>query len=333
MLLSIIIPVYNAKKYLEKCLESILCQNFRDYEIILVDDGSKDESEKICDKYAAEYTNIIVRHIKNGGPSNARNVGLEIATGTYIQFVDSDDDLKNNTMEQLKEITLEYNFPEMIIYEAEVLDGSNNILGYERLPNSGLVEVDKNLLKLNSKTKSCMLHYIWNRWYRRDIIVNEKLRFNTRIHLGEDFLFNCTYLKYCNKFVFYKEPLYNYYKRENGSLTGKFRINELERRRIMFKAFCELYQSHGILEESLEQLEIMEANIAVVSMRSVGFRACILNMEEKKKFLNQFMNSEYEGYIQKALNANALNGFNKICAKILLHRKYSFFLTIIRMHK
>lgn len=103
MKFSIIIPVYNVEKYLKKCLTSIVQQNFNDYELILVDDGSTDMSGKICDEFEEKYNNIIVMHISNSGVSNARNKGLEIARGEYIWFVDSDDYVEPEALKILSE--------------------------------------------------------------------------------------------------------------------------------------------------------------------------------------------------------------------------------------
>ena len=100
-LISIIVPVYNVEKYLEKCIESIINQNYRNIEIILVDDGSKDNSGNICDKYAEKDSRIKVIHKKNGGLSDARNSGLEVAKGKYVGFVDSDDFIAKDMYEYL----------------------------------------------------------------------------------------------------------------------------------------------------------------------------------------------------------------------------------------
>ena len=93
-IVTIIIPVYNADKYLKKCLESVLCQTYAEFELILVDDGSKDQSGMICDKFASEDTRIKVIHKSNGGVSSARNTGLDLATGDFITFIDSDDSVE-----------------------------------------------------------------------------------------------------------------------------------------------------------------------------------------------------------------------------------------------
>ena len=99
MKFSIIIPVYNVEKYIEKCLISILEQSYSDYEIIVVDDGSKDKSGVICDEFSQKYNQITVIHIPNGGVSNARNIGISKATGEYYWFIDSDDYIKPNSLE------------------------------------------------------------------------------------------------------------------------------------------------------------------------------------------------------------------------------------------
>ena len=100
-LISIIIPVYNVEKYLNECIESILNQEFKDYEIILVDDGSKDSSGKICDEYSKKYSFISVIHKSNGGLSDARNFGIKVAKGEYILFVDSDDYIGKNSLNKI----------------------------------------------------------------------------------------------------------------------------------------------------------------------------------------------------------------------------------------
>ena len=333
MLLSIIIPVYNAENYLTDCLESIVRQPFSDYELILIDDGSSDASGRICDSYAAKHQNVIVKHIENNGPSNARNIGIEIAQGDYIQFIDSDDELKPEALGNMAICVQNYQSPKLVIYEAAVLNGKRQILRYESLPVSGMVDIKEQLLKLNAGTKSCILHYIWNRWYKREIILANQIKFDSSIQLGEDFVFNCEYMKYCDMAVFQKEPLYCYFKRSSNSLTGHFRKNELERRRMMFQKFCDLYQSHEILDKSRELLERMEANITLVSMQSVGYKSCTLSHEEKKIFLKQFMESEYAEYIQKALKAKALKGFNMLAATVLTHRYYELFLLLVKLYK
>ena len=100
-MISIIVPVYNAERVLHYCLDSILAQTYSDFELILIDDGSKDNSGKICDEYAAKDNRVTVRHIENQGVSHARNFGIELAVGEYILFIDSDDFVNNQYLEKL----------------------------------------------------------------------------------------------------------------------------------------------------------------------------------------------------------------------------------------
>jgi glycosyltransferase involved in cell wall biosynthesis len=108
-LVSIVVPVYKVEKYLERCVKSLLCQTLHDIEIILVDDGSPDRCPQICDEYASRDERIKVVHKRNGGLSSARNAGLLVATGSYIGFVDSDDDVSLDMYERMLTIIEKYN--------------------------------------------------------------------------------------------------------------------------------------------------------------------------------------------------------------------------------
>ena len=125
LFLSIIIPVYNVESYLTRCLESIMNQNTKNCEIILVDDGSKDNSGAICDKYAAKFQNIICIHKENGGLSDARNVGMKYATGEYIWFIDSDDYVTDECLDKLKE-ELKNNPCDVLVCQSKIVDEASN---------------------------------------------------------------------------------------------------------------------------------------------------------------------------------------------------------------
>ena len=117
MMFSVIIPVYNVKEYLDECIESVLSQTYKNYEIILVDDGSNDGSELICDRYSNQYNNIHVCHKENGGQSSARNVGVGLARGEYFVFVDSDDYIASNTLEMFDEKIIRHGEIDVILSE------------------------------------------------------------------------------------------------------------------------------------------------------------------------------------------------------------------------
>ena len=115
--ISIIVPVFNVENYLHRCIDSILVQTFKDFEVILVDDGSKDNSGKICDKFCEENSNMKVIHKKNEGLISARRIALEMSSGDYCVFCDSDDFLEKNALEELHNVISSKN-PDLIIYNA-----------------------------------------------------------------------------------------------------------------------------------------------------------------------------------------------------------------------
>ena len=119
-LISVIIPVFNVEEYLNQCVESVLAQTYKNYEIILVDDGSVDASPKICDEYAEQYENISVFHKENGGASSARNFGLKQSKGLYLYFLDSDDYLENDALEKMITSATEHN-ADLVFIEAKTI--------------------------------------------------------------------------------------------------------------------------------------------------------------------------------------------------------------------
>jgi glycosyltransferase involved in cell wall biosynthesis len=185
--ISVIVPVYNVEKYIQQCVDSILAQTFKDFELILVDDGSSDLSGAICNEYAAMDSRVSVIHKKNGGVSSARNAGLDVATGKYIMFCDSDDWTEPFWLEMLYKKATDH--PDKCI-----------------VSNMWRVTNEDNLCKPIGKTalsESASTYYeIWenhvspytpNKIYRRDIIEDSKLRFDPTIKLSEDLVCNLTY--------------------------------------------------------------------------------------------------------------------------------------------
>lgn len=216
-LISVIIPVYNAEKYLAKCIESILTQTYEKFELILVDDGAKDNSGKICDEYAAKDERIKVIHKKNGGVSSARNTGIESAKGEFIAFVDSDDWLEENSLEILhREITME---------NADLAAGA-----FVRIVRKGRQRHDfKTALYSGDQIAENIVQFIrllggtvWAKLFRRDIIINEGLLFNPEIPLGEDSVFLMTYVQFCKKIILKDELVYAYNCMVLNSAVCKF---------------------------------------------------------------------------------------------------------------
>ena len=208
-LISVIVPIFKVEKYLKKCIESIINQTYSNLQIILIDDGSPDKCGKICEKYAAKDNRIQVVHKENGGLSDARNVGISIAKGEYIGFVDSDDYLENNMYEYLFNLLNLHNADVSICNFYNVIEGKqkvNNIDDGIKIYNK--VDILKEIL-LDETIQS----YAWNKLYKKSLFNNIKYPVGkTYEDIGTTFYI----LENCNKVAVTGKPLYNYVKRKNS---------------------------------------------------------------------------------------------------------------------
>lgn len=219
--LSIIVPVYGVEKYLQHCLDSILQQTFQDFEIILVDDGSKDNSGKICDDYAAQDTRIKVIHQENAGLAMARNSGLTVAVGLYVAFVDSDD-------------WLEPDMYEMLFSDIEQNMADIALCGYVNDYGTGKkydVSTKKDILVLDSeKAIEIMLKgkpfgaYAWNKVFKRALL--EELRF-PNVRFAEDVFFTWNLFHRASKITYNSSAKYHYRQRPESLCSAAFNLNKL----------------------------------------------------------------------------------------------------------
>lgn len=212
-LISVIVPVYNVEKFLNQCVDSILAQTYKNFELILVDDGSKDKSGDICDDYAKNDTRIRVFHKENGGVSSARNYGLDNAQGEYVCFVDSDDWVDETYIEDMVKFG-EYDL---------VMQGmkfNNKAWKYTKKLYNSTIEILQ-ALTLSVEKRDFLFNGPYSKLYRFNIIRNKKLKFNEKIWLGEDFLFNINYLGFARNAYLANTCSYNY-RTTPDSLTHKF---------------------------------------------------------------------------------------------------------------
>lgn len=202
---SVIIPVYNCIKYLEKAVKSVISQTeFEIIELILVDDGSTDGSEKLCDRYAEMYDNISVIHQKNSGVSVARNNGIKAAKGEYIAFLDSDDEYKPSfILEMLKSADADLVCCDYFISSVD----ERNVGLYFKAGKYSKDEFDLDFFKCT--VHSCF-YSCWDKLYKKDIIKKNHVSFPAGVKYAEDMVFVFEYLKYCESFEFINEPLYHY---------------------------------------------------------------------------------------------------------------------------
>ena len=222
MKVSVIVPVYNAEKVLRFCVNSILNQTFKDFELILIDDGSTDGSGALCDEYALKFENLRVKHIENQGVSVARNIGIELAKGDYICFVDSDDYVAENYLEELTRLITSNN--DNIWCGFQTVDGYENAKVLQKVFFS-----DKESFSYSNVNEIMTLHDKWLdagpvcKLYKRSVIEENQIRFPEALSLGEDLLFNYEYLDCTSgSIVIINKCLYNYVKQSGDSLTKTY---------------------------------------------------------------------------------------------------------------
>ncbi len=228
--LSIILPAYNGEIYISDMIESVLAQTYKYFELIIVNDGSKDSTLEICEKYAQKDSRITVINQTNKGICGARNTGLEAANGEYIGFLDQDDKIKKNMFEQLIYhieknnadmvisgkcyIVVKQNgseFKETIVYKDELIDDKNNI---------------KKLMFNRSNSRELVT--IWNCLYRSKIIKENSIQFDSTFKFGgEDNIFNVEYASYCKSIYITSDVFYQYFQRSGFSTSTKFNNNYL----------------------------------------------------------------------------------------------------------
>ncbi len=295
-MISVIIPIYNVEEYLEKCLKSILLQTYKNIEVILVNDGSTDSSLEICKKYSKIDNRIIIINKKNEGVSSARNNGLKIAKGDYVIFIDPDDSINENMLQIL------YNN----INKANDIDIS--ICGFERIypkhkkekevSNKKYKIIDKELLLKEMLGKENFQGYVWNKLYKKSIINKYQIRFNEKISVYEDFLFNSEYINKIHKGIYSNQKLYYYYQRNDSAYNGKFNPKWLS----ISKAYEEIFN-------------IYKAN-KLENYIGLKYNYLILNLDLKEKIIKS-----REKYEIKNINRNINNSLNDILSSNFITKK------------
>ena len=222
---SIVIPVYNVESYLKECIESILSQTYKNYEIILVDDGSTDNSPKICDDYEEKYQNILVIHNKNGGASSARNAGTKKAVGEYIIYMDSDDFILDK--EFLKKLAKKIkNKTDIIFYKYQKYFNKTKKLEECKFSYSLAIKEKSYVDKITVLVKeNAFFGMPWNRVTRKEILLKNKIEFEEGL-VGEDMDWNYNVILNSSSIDFIDEPMIAYRQRE-GSVTSNYKLKNL----------------------------------------------------------------------------------------------------------
>ena len=250
-MVSIIVPVYNAEQYLRRCVDSILNQEYTDFEVFLVNDGSTDSSGDICEEYGNKDTRVIVIQKENTGVSDSRNLALDRARGKYLQFLDSDDWITPDATRLFVRAAEEYGC-DMVISDFYRVVG-------ERLSPKGDIEEEGVLTQeefaAHMMENPADFYYgvLWNKLYRRDLVEEHSLRMDTNINWCEDFLFNLEYIRHASSFYALGVPIY-YYVKTKGSLAsqGLSLTKTINMKKMVFAYYHNFYKSI-LTEEDYEK--------------------------------------------------------------------------------
>lgn len=234
MKFSIILPIYKVECYLHECVDSILNQSYKDFEVILVDDGSPDSCPQICDDYASKDSRVKVIHKPNGGQADARNVGLENASGDYVCYVDCDDYLADNNVLQLLAGKTEsnpdivhYKFKEWFEYDGHVSECKFDYIVPTK--ERSLADIYCDLID-----KDAYYNSAWSKIIRRNLLIDNNIRFEKGI-VGEDNEWYYHVVKVAKSLILVDEPLYVYRRRQGSTTTTASRKNLLDQLHVLEK--------------------------------------------------------------------------------------------------
>jgi glycosyltransferase involved in cell wall biosynthesis len=249
--LSVIVPVYNTEKYLGRCIDSILVQTYKDYEIILVNDGSIDGSGKLCDEYASKNKRIKVIHKNNGGSSSARNAGLRYAEGKYITFVDSDDWIEQDMYQKLMGCIQQKTDIDICI-GSYVLDKNDKVEAVFAQHNEERSFLSKSAL-LAMFEQTLFNWTLWDKIYRRDLFYDDKIC-DDSIEYGDDTVANWILFKRAEK-IYYK-PVYGYHycMRDDSLMQQKFNVKKLVYLDILKKIYNETIDDLSSLRKHIANI-------------------------------------------------------------------------------
>lgn len=270
MKISVIVPVYNAEKYLNKCIESVLAQTYPDWELILVDDGSKDGSADIIDGYAASDTRIKAIHQENAGPGMARNRGIEDASGDYITFLDSDDYLSDDFYEQMRPLMEQA--ADCIIFDYQFVSDSGKKLGNGH-------SIDSNILHPGLMERKSAFVYTFGstggKLYNRKVLFQYNIKF-AELFRCEDMPFTKIALARCSSIYYLPKRLYNYVQVES-SLMHNAALNDERNCQRAFDMVLEQLDDAGMDEEliAVELREVLNNSVQIMIGRGCTNREII----------------------------------------------------------
>ena len=321
---SIIVPIYNVEKYLDRCMCSLLGQTMKDIEIIMVDDGSPDNCPKLCDEYAKKDSRVKVVHKKNGGLGDARNAGLNVAIGEYVAFVDSDDYTSAETYESLytvaKDRDADVALGGFYVHKADGSVFSQSILD-EEFTHDDITELMGNMIYCTSPIEKKPWASMWLGIYRRELLEEYHCRFKSeREYLSEDILFNATLIPLCQKIVYFPKAFYHYCY--NGtSLTHNFNPKKVDANFRLYEAMKKLWHEYGVLDKLKDKLMLfLVKNTRGTILKGIIFSDLPFN--EKRALCNKVYGYSEWKNIRRAVSGKKIPVIDKFALFVIYHKLF-----------
>lgn len=326
--ISVVVPIYNAEKYLKRCIESILNQSYRELEVLLINDGSKDSSLNIIKEYASIDSRIRIVDKENEGVSKTRNRGLNEATGKYIYFIDSDDYIDADTIELLYK-SIENNSNQLSVCSFyNTFDNTEEKVEIG-IKNENILKRNRYLEYMSTGLYSVYYGALWNKLYCTKIIRENKLYFEENISLAEDFIFNLYYLEHIDNVGIVEGCKYHYYQDNQASLTKTKDVWYLwDMAKIRYQICIEQYKKmecYDSCETNIQTsigFELIAPTFDAVKEHYCGYGAA-------KEILKQLYSDKFaKEATLKMKNPTVANRIAKVCIKV---RSYGLFVILMRI--
>lgn len=319
---SIVVPIYNAQNTIQRCVESVLAQEMQDFELILVNDGSSDNSLQICKELEINNKNIRVIDKKNGGVSSARNEGIHSSVGKYIVFLDSDDTVSPKLLHSFYKSIMEQNV-DLVFCNFSIITKSHR---FSNTVDVRKVDSKQDIaMQFENLYNSNLLNCCWGKCFKRELITYQ---FDSNLRLGEDFLFVLNYLKNTDSIQYIDENLYNYYIFSESTLSFAGGVQRLDNLYEVYtksmKVLTELFNA-DCFQYSIERkfcINILDSAERIAKSDNIGKKDKI---EVFKEAIENLKNLKY---ISKALND--IDRKFTIEYKLLIQEKYNSYILICK---
>ncbi|WP_056469416.1 glycosyltransferase family 2 protein [Bacillus sp. FJAT-25509] len=321
-LLTIIVPVYNAEKTIVRAINSIIKQSFKDFELILINDGSKDNSLQRMNEIAISDSRITVYDIPNSGASNARNYGLEHAKGKYTTFLDADDYYIENAFDEILRVLDEKT--QLIIFgynvESDQKISSNRTTNKESLQFSNKKQFRSYVVTL---IQNELINAPWNKVYLTSYLKENKILFDPNLNIGEDLKFNLSVIRDIKYVTIINKALINYCVKKGEGLVSRFRINRFDIRYNIINEIKELLTYWEIYSEHKPMVDQMLIRDTMGYFMDFYKTSCKLSYSEKLERINEVIN---RNEIKEIVVKNEIKDFATNLIKLILRTNNSMFI-------